>query len=344
MSAYRIMIVEDQREVSRLLHSALDTLENDLEVVEILSAEEAILDCSSNSVDLLVSDYRLPGMTGIELMHKVREYYPRVKVILITGQTDPKVRKEVAEAGADAFFIKPVSTADFLDAVERHLGLVETSLPPEPIAALEDEREQNNLPDLMSHLRQKLEATAVLLLNDTGRVLARAGDLPDNQNEISLLSSLLSIQTAGQRLSRLIGQKVASNWHIFDGDPYDLILTPVGLTHSLLVIGEKLTDEGRMLKTMAVFSAACKTIEPALGETTLGTSVVPEVVEAPAEVVEKDAGELMPLLKDAKKKLGPAEVDDFWDRAAHEHKTPTKSDMLSYDQAKQLGLAPKDES
>ena len=43
MSPHRILIVEDQREVSRLLRSALETLEYDLEVVEIPSGEEAIL-------------------------------------------------------------------------------------------------------------------------------------------------------------------------------------------------------------------------------------------------------------------------------------------------------------
>ena len=43
MSSHRILIVEDQREVSRLLRSALETLEAELEVVEIPSGEEAIL-------------------------------------------------------------------------------------------------------------------------------------------------------------------------------------------------------------------------------------------------------------------------------------------------------------
>src|SRR5512140_3017144 len=124
MPSNRIVIVEDQREVSRLLHSALDTLEYKLEIVEIPSGEEAILDSTRNPIDLLVSDYRLPGMSGIELMRKVRAYRPQVKVILITGLTDPKIRKAIAEAGANAFFIKPVPIADFLDSVERHLGLV----------------------------------------------------------------------------------------------------------------------------------------------------------------------------------------------------------------------------
>jgi len=77
-------------------------------------------------------DYRLPGISGVELMQKVRQVHPDVKVILIAGKTDPRIRKEVPSR-ANAFFIKPVPIADFLDSVERHLGLVKTILPPEPI-------------------------------------------------------------------------------------------------------------------------------------------------------------------------------------------------------------------
>jgi len=53
--------------------------------------------------------------------------------------------------------------------------------------------------------------------------------------------------------------------------------------------------------------------------------------------------EMEPLFKESRKKLKPADVNDFWDKAADKHKAPTKPDMLSYDQAKQLGLAPEDE-
>jgi DNA-binding response OmpR family regulator len=346
MPSYRILIVEDQREVSRLLHTALDTLEYKLDIVEIPSGEEAILDSSRYPVDLLVCDYRLPGITGIELMRKVRRYRPEVKVILITGQTDPRIRTEVAEAGADAFFIKPVPIADFLDAVERHLGLVETILPPEPIATAEDVEVKRDLPDLLVQLRQELAAIAVLLLNDNGRILARAGDLPDSNNEVSLLSSLLSIHSAGQKVSRLIGQKVASNWYVFNGEQYDLIFAPVGLTHAMLVIGKDLADEKNVLKTVDVFSLARKTIEPVLGEISTETPVTAahEAITTPLETVEQGMREMAPLFKEAKKKLKPADVNDFWDKAADQHKAPTQPDMLSYEQAKKLGLAPKDES
>ncbi len=344
MSSYRIVIVEDQREVSRLLHSALDTLEYKLEIVEIPSGEEAILDSTRNPIDLLVSDYRLPGISGIELMRKVRSHRPEVKVILITGLSDPKIRKSVAEAGADAFFIKPVPIADFLDSVERHLGLVETILPPESIARDEDVKTLPTLPDLLVHLRQDLEAIAVLLLNDAGQILARAGDLPDSGNEISLLSSLLTIHSAGQKITRLIGQKSGSNWYIFDGDQYDLIFAPVGMTHAMLAIGEGLADEEQVLKTVETFSSARKEIEPALGDNAPGTPASQEAITLPLEVVEQGLPEMDPLFKEARKKIKPDDLNAFWDQAADNHKAPTKPDMLSYDQAKQLGLAPEDDS
>lgn len=343
MSLHRILIVEDQREVSRLLRSALETLEYDLKVVEIPSGEEAILDSSRNKVDLVVSDYRLPGMTGIELMHKVHKFHPQAKFILVTGQTDPAIRREVAEAGADAFFIKPVPMADFLDAVERHLNLVETILPPEPIMA-EEKEIRRGLPDLLAGLRQELAATTVLILNDSGRILARAGDLPDNENEVALISSLLSIHSAGQKVSRLVGQKIASNWCVFDGGIYDLVFAPVGLNHAMLVIGKGIAGGERVMKTVDIFSAARKNIEQVIGETMQGFSAIQEPLPIPAEAVEQGGKELEPLFKDAKKKLKTTEVNEFWNKAAGEHKAPSKPDMLSYEQAKQLGLAPEDES
>ncbi len=345
MAKYRILIVEDQREVSRLLRSALETLEYDLEVVEIPSGEEAILDSSRHKVDLLVADYRLPGITGLELMQKVRVHHPQAKILLITGQSDPKIRKLIAEAGADGVFIKPVVMADFLDAVERHLGLVETLLPPEPIAP-ENSSSNCRLPDLLVDLRHKLSALSVMLMDDTGHILARAGDLPDANAETTLISSLLAMNSAGQKVSRLIGQKDISNWVVFDGGEYDLIFAPVGAQHSMLVLGKRIAEEKRILEAMRHFSTMRPLIENAIAKMTLPQGKKAEAYQEPAttplEVVEQNLRELEPLLK-GKKKLKTAELNQFWDEAADKYPAPAKPDMLSYEQAKQLGLAPEDD-
>jgi two-component system, probable response regulator PhcQ len=345
MTPLRILIVEDQREVSRLLRTSLETLEQKLEVVEIPSGEEAILDASHKKVDMLISDYRLPGISGLELMRKVRNYHPKAKVILITGLSDPKVRREVAEAKADAFFIKPVPIADFLDAVERGLGLVETLLPAEPIAR-EVDLSPKTLSDLLSGLRHELKASAVILLNDDGRVQARAGDLPDSGSEVALISSLLAIHSAGQKVSRVLEQKNAVNWHAFSGGEHDLLFAPVGVTYAMLVIGKDLASNKNVLKTLNTFMISSKDIEKSLG-TPVAVQAKPERTApepTPTQRIsaEESAKELEPLFKDAKKKIKPGEADAFWDDAADKHKAPTKPDMLSYEQAKQLGLAPDD--
>jgi CheY-like chemotaxis protein len=343
MSSHRILIVEDQREVSRLLRSALETLEADLDVIEIPSGEEAILHSTNNQVDLLVSDYRLPGMTGIELMRKVKINCPNARIILVTGQTDPRIRQEVAEAGADAFFIKPVPMADFLDAVERHLGEVETLLPPEPIAT-DDSEIQRSVPDLLAGLRQDLAAVAVLLLNDRGRVLARAGDLPDRETDDALVASLLSIYSAGQNVSKLLGQKTVSSWSVFNGGKYDLVFAPVGLSHAMLVIGEGIAGTDKVLDSIGIFSAARKNIERGLRKTHPGQPAVEEPPTTPLPAVEQTPNDMEPLFTDPQQKLNPGEVNDYWDEAATEQQTPSDPDMLSYEQAKQLGLTPQDES
>jgi len=347
-ASYRIVIVEDQREISRLLRSALETLEQDIEVVEIPSGEEAILDSAHKNIDLLVADYRLPGMSGLELMKKVRGHHPDAKVILITGQTDPKIRKAVADSGADAFFIKPVPMADFLDAVERQLGLVETLLPPEPIYPVDvNEAIRMNMPDLLTNMRQELNAKAVMLITDSGHVLARAGDLPDVNAEVSLLSSILSIHSAGQKVSRMLGQKQLSNWTVFDGGDFDLVFSPVGEGHAVLLIGEELATEKRIMETVKTMTSSRGAIEKALIENieplvALKSQKGPKTV--PVEPAELSDKEMEPLFKDTGKKLKPAEVDEFWTKAAKKHKAPTKPDMLTYEQAKQLGLAPEEKS
>jgi len=342
MATYRILIVEDQREISHLLRTALETLEYKLEVVEIPSGEEAILDASRNKVDLLVTDFRLAGITGIELMRKVRSHRPEAKVILITGLTDKKVRKEVAEAGADAFFLKPIPIADFLDAVERHLGLVETLLPAEPISE-EEAGERQSLADLLTGVRQELDAMAVFLLNDRGRIQARAGDLPDSSTEVSLTASLMAIFSAGQKVSHLMGQKNPSNWHIFMGGEYDLVFAPVGTTHAMLAVGHGLAAQERVLETSRIFSDFRQKIEQALEalDVPLVPYIKPHTAPLPEAPAAPSADELEPLLQKAKKKLKPEEVDAFWTTATGKHKAAPKSDVLSYDQAQQLGLTPK---
>lgn len=119
----RILIVDDAIEVCRLFQDALRTAYPDIPVTIVPSGEEALLESTRLSFDLLVTDIRLPGMSGLELVRKIRVRQPRIRVILITGLTlDDHLEKQKDELQPDLFFQKPVGAAVFLDAVERFVG------------------------------------------------------------------------------------------------------------------------------------------------------------------------------------------------------------------------------
>jgi CheY-like chemotaxis protein len=127
MTQYSILLLDDQPEVRRVLRAGIETLGSQYKVVDLPSAEEAMLVLFSQKFDLLVSDVRLPGISGIELTERVRRRNPSLKVILITGMSDQRVRRQISSMGASAFFIKPIQLAEFLEAVQAALNAPETA-------------------------------------------------------------------------------------------------------------------------------------------------------------------------------------------------------------------------
>ena len=164
-------------------------------------------------------------------------------------------------------------------------------------------------------------------------------------SEVSLTASLMAIFSAGQKVSHLMGQKPPSNWHIFKGGEYDLVFAPVGTTHAMLAVGHGLAAQERVLNTSHLFSDFGQKIEQALEalDVPLVPYIKPHTAPLPEAPAAPSADELEPLLQKAKKKLKPEEVDAFWTTATGKHKVAPKSDVLSYDQAQQLGLTPKED-
>jgi DNA-binding response OmpR family regulator len=124
-----VLIVDDALELGRLLQTALTSLEAQLAIAVVPSAEEALLEASRSKIDLLVSDVRLPGMSGMDLVRKIRARHPAMKVIMITGLTEPRVEKEAQEIRADFFLRKPLKVSEFLDDAQACLGVEAGELP-----------------------------------------------------------------------------------------------------------------------------------------------------------------------------------------------------------------------
>lgn len=348
-----VLIVDDQRDIVRLLHSTLQTLGHQLDIVDAPSGEEALLEASRRKVDMLVADYLLPGISGVELMRKIRARNAELKVIFISGMTERKARDEMLNAGAIAIFDKPIPLADFLDAVERGLGLVRTIFPME--TARETEAHRQSLSELLGGFRKKIKADAVFLINDRGRVLARAGDLYDSSMEVSLLAALMGIYSAAFKVSRIIRQERLDNFHVFRGGDHDLILIPVDGSHALLLAGRGLANSNRILQTVEGMlfvrgdvdnilkslgvTPAAEVQEPAVPEDEPLKHVPPFILEKepePEPEVDVDA-----LLAAASRKKKVQDLDAFWEEAVEKAgNIPINPDVITFADAQKLGLKP----
>jgi len=375
MAEKRILIVDDHREATRLIQINLESLEHDLVIDDVLSGEEALLELRRAHVDLLVADVRLPGISGLELMDKFKSLNPETRVILISGVTDPKIRQQVAQAGAEAFFFKPIDMPEFLDAVERALGLVETVLPPELRlqADLEDDETEEqtkiNMAGLIPQLRVALDATAVIMVDDQGQVLVRAGDLPDPALETSLMPMLMRAFTAGVSISHFLGQNTPDHFYSFRGENYDLFVVPVGEAYCLMILtrptllqemGEIASHAHNTAKSILLSLSRLgisTQVSTQYSQMFRGESQAPQLdPEAYPATRHPETGELIPAanlpadanLESLFSSLDENQIEDadaFWESLSSEEieTESSSSDTLSYDEAAKLGLAPSDD-
>ena len=114
----KIMIVDDDKFSADSVQNALAPSAH--ETVTFNDPQAALEEFTRDGeYDLVVSDYKMPGMNGIELLKSVREIEPRTNVIIFTGYADIDNAIDAVNYGAYAFFRKPLDIEDFIETVNR---------------------------------------------------------------------------------------------------------------------------------------------------------------------------------------------------------------------------------
>ena len=120
----RLLIVDDEYDIVQVLKLGLQ--QNGFLVEGFTNPEEALQSFKSNaeSYCLLLSDVRMPGLTGIQLARKVKEINPNVKVILMTAFeiTDNEFSTVFPSTKVDGFVQKPVGIRELTDKVLSIIG------------------------------------------------------------------------------------------------------------------------------------------------------------------------------------------------------------------------------
>lgn len=120
MSKTRILLVDDEPILLKAVEFKLK--KEGMEVVTAMSGEEAIAALSSQEpFDIVISDVMMPGVSGIELLRKVKDQSPGVKVLLLTGLKTEETVVDAFDLGADDFMTKPFNPKELSVRVKRLL-------------------------------------------------------------------------------------------------------------------------------------------------------------------------------------------------------------------------------
>ena len=122
---YKIMVVDDEPANLRLLERLF---RRDYHVIVAASGQEALQLLEQHDVALLITDQRMPGMTGIELLKRTAEFRPHMVRIILTGYTDIGALVEAINCGqVYKYFTKPWNNDQLRLTVERALEHYETT-------------------------------------------------------------------------------------------------------------------------------------------------------------------------------------------------------------------------
>ncbi len=114
-----ILIVDDEVAISKLLSKFLVGAGHQCHTAN--SAESARDLLAARSFDLLLSDLKMPGESGIDLIRFAKEHYPDIGRVMITGYGSPEASNEVIQIGVYGYIIKPVTRNEVLITVENAL-------------------------------------------------------------------------------------------------------------------------------------------------------------------------------------------------------------------------------
>lgn len=106
----QILIVDDNPNMSSLLSEMLEVF--DFESVRAADGTEALDKLETGSFSLVITDMRMPNMSGMELVQEVKKRFPKMPVVLISGYSVAELQSQAGHLQPDGFLGKPLMMSD----------------------------------------------------------------------------------------------------------------------------------------------------------------------------------------------------------------------------------------
>jgi CheY-like chemotaxis protein len=249
-----VMIVDDDTSILVVLKNSLLKLGDSYHVVTASGGAEAMQQIKQVNFDLIVTDYKMAGMNGLELLEQVHNLRPQARVILMTAYGDSSVESEAARLKAHRYISKPIDIVSFRSIVKEAVGDTVGVRENLPVLAEKDYQEIENI---LQDLRHTIDARCAFLTDNEGRYIARTGAV--DRLPLAKIASLLGgcLSTLDEAGKNIDSDAEAINL-AYRESPYGILyVVNVGPQFLLIILFQGSSAEHRLPN---IWSAALKTV------------------------------------------------------------------------------------
>jgi len=249
MGKMRILIVDDDKDILRMLEFNLKKLSANYHVGAVKNTDLALKKIEEEWFDLVLTDYMMPGMTGVDLARAVHRLSPDTQIILMTAYSSDKLRTTSDHIGFDGFLNKPFDMEQLRSLVEKTARQSKTEretrlsskatpvekLPAEETISLKTSSQPESIDQQLQNLKINSGVQAVLLVNADGQLLKTAGQIV-TKNAGDIAKNIVESFLATSKLSNLLENKETFKSSFYEGDAYNIYVCHVNQTSILAVI------------------------------------------------------------------------------------------------------------
>ena len=335
-SAGSVLVVDDAPQICKALSDVLTA--SGYVVRTAPSGERALQIMDTAEFDLVITDLKMSGMSGMDLIARVKERAPHVPVVILSGFGDMDDVIGAMRAGIADYLKKPFSIDEVLEVVRRE---VKKSRARAPAASTSGARSDASTataaraaprvyifspPDIekietaLSKLRAQTAAESVLLIEEAGYVISAKGMVADK--DVQALSSLIvGGRSMSNQLATLLGEGDGFAMNYLEGQRMSVYTTGLSQGLFLVIVVPKGTKQG----VVWLYAKAA-------------ASEIDAIVQRAAREVQKESGQPVEQMDRAAMHQEMAQTLDnlFGEEAVEE--APAETPTLTFEQAMQMGL------
>jgi CheY-like chemotaxis protein/predicted regulator of Ras-like GTPase activity (Roadblock/LC7/MglB family) len=214
----RVLIVDDDEAILRLLEYSLKKLGSEYEIHTARNSLEALEQIEKETFDVVVADYLMPELTGVDLARAVRSISPKTQVVLMTAYGTQGLRDTTEFLGFDAYLDKPFSLDEIRKVVEHAVTLTGQTKTGRRVSVA---MMRHAIRQHLTTLSTNANARCVMLLNVNGQPIEVVGQV--NEQEVASMGRFVAANfLASKELAKRLGSSSVFKSSYHEGDNYNI--------------------------------------------------------------------------------------------------------------------------